>query len=133
MLDYSDVSHAALSQCASNHIQRSTALQIRTAASGLQDNSNPPNTYDIATAVSAITTLRDDLAGTAAENALTRNVVAVSGVTNTGTGPDLFASDSNAVAFTRTPTQVTAICFSQSPSVYALHISCLHTENFKSD
>ena len=79
-------------------------MQQINANSGLTDNTRADIT--IGTAVSGITKLRDNLAGTAAENALTRNTVAVGSTTST-TGPDLFAADSDAIAFTRTPSQVT--------------------------
>ena len=78
-------------------------LQQIAVASGLNDNTGTAIT--VGAAVAAISKLRDNLAGTAAENALTRNTVAQGGATST-TGPDLFAADSNAVAFTRTPSQV---------------------------
>ena len=78
-------------------------MQLTPDASGLFDDSN--NAISIGTVVSGITKLRDNLAGTAAENALTRNTVSVNGVAPTP-GPDLFAADSNAVAFARTPSQV---------------------------
>nr|QOL01256.1 putative extracellular protein TR9_061 [Trebouxia lynnae] len=88
------------------------------AGSGLTDNSGADIT--IGTAVSGITKLRDNLAGTAAENALTRNTVAV-GSTPSTTGPDLFAADSDAIAFTRTPSQVLDIV-QFSPSTQALAV-----------
>ena len=64
---------------------------------------------DFGTAVIGINKLRDTLGGTTAssvESPLTRTTQAVGGVTATSGAPELFASDSNGVAFSRTPTQV---------------------------
>ncbi len=65
-------------------------------------------TYE--TAVSGITTLRDNLGGTSSssvENVLTRSTTIQGTMTTAVTGePDFFAADSNAVAYSRTPTQV---------------------------
>ena len=81
-------------------------VQQRAADTGLRTTGTNAGPILVADAVSGITKLRDNLAGTAAENALTRNTVAQGGTTST-TGPDLFAADSDAIAFTRTPSQVT--------------------------
>lgn len=62
------------------------------------------------TAVDAIATLRNALGGTASssvENDLLRTPTALVSGLNTTSQPDLFAVDANAVAFTRTPKEVT--------------------------
>ncbi len=76
---------------------------------GLLVGASPGTAVDFATAVKAITTLRDNLGGTSAssvENLLTRTATAQGTETAVTDQPDLFAADSNAVAFSRTPTQV---------------------------
>lgn len=98
-------------------------MQEGTANSGLQTNANAD--ISIADAVSGITKLRDNLAGTSAENALTRNTVAQGGATST-TGPDLFAADSDAIAFTRTPSQVTL----SFPNLLHLHCDATHRADY---
>lgn len=63
-------------------------------------------------AVDAVSGLRDSVAGTSAENGLTRTITAPTADVNTAesTGPDLFAANTTtAVAFTRTPTQVGSV------------------------
>lgn len=81
-------------------------------ATGLTTSANGAITYE--TAVDAIATLRNNLGGTTSssvENNLLQTPTAyVSSVNATGQ-PDLFAVDSNAVAFTRTPKQVLNIVY----------------------
>lgn len=81
-------------------------LQLANNDTGLEDASGEPITYG--QAVSAIIALRDTLGGTTAstkESHLTESTVSSYGPAYS-TGPVLFAVDSNAVAYTRTPKQV---------------------------
>ena len=83
-------------------------MQIRTDATGLLKTDASPVSYG--DAVSAINTLRDAAGGTtgsSVEKSLTRTPTPVTGVTTVNPGPTLFAADSNSVAFTRVPKQVT--------------------------
>ena len=85
-------------------------LQLAGTDTGLLVGASPGTALDYSTAVKAITTLRDNLGGTSSssvENILTRSSTVQGTMTTAMTDqPDLFAADSNAVAFSRTPTQV---------------------------
>lgn len=88
------------------------ATAANPATTGLTIGSSQSN-LDFPTAVAGINKLRDTLGGTTAssvEQPLTRTITTVNGVGG-GSGPELFAADSNAVAFTRTPTQVLNIVY----------------------
>jgi len=94
-------------------------LQIRQTASetitGLtyDTSSTTGNAITYTVAADAITALRDALGGTSSktvENPLTRTETQQGNVGAGVTGPDLFAADSNGVAYTRTPSQVKQIC-----------------------
>lgn len=82
-------------------------LQLRTDATGLTLADGSAITY--ATAVAAITKLRDTLGLTSSssvESPLTRTATAYANAPSGSDQPILFAVDSNAVAYTRTPKQV---------------------------
>ena len=69
---------------------------------------------DFPQAVTGINALRDSLGGTSGtgasvEQPLTRTPTTVGTYTPTDDGPELFAADKNAVAFSRTPTQVSRL------------------------
>lgn len=81
-------------------------MQIATNATGLTTSNGGAITYE--TAVAAIAKLRDVLGGTASasvENALTRTPTSYTSSVNS-TGPVLFAVNSAAVAYVRSPYQV---------------------------
>ena len=97
-------------------LQYSTDTTILTGTSG--------TAIDVATAVKGITTLRDNLGGTSSssvENILTRTSAAHGTLTAATDQPDLFAADSNGVAYSRTPTQVL-----HSLVYYSLHWILYH-------
>jgi len=89
-------------------------LQLASTSTGLTLSDGSSITY--ATAVTAIADLRNTLGGTTSssvENFLLRTPTSYTSSVNTTNQPDLFAVDSNAVAFTRTPHEVSmveAIC-----------------------
>ena len=92
------------------HELRFLQLQTATAATGLTYGTSPGTAIDFSTAVKGITTLRDNLGGTSSssvENILTRSSTVQGTMTTAMTDqPDLFAANSNAVAYSRTPIQV---------------------------
>lgn len=93
-------------------IIRYQLYQIASSDTGLYLNSGDAINFE--TAVTAINALRDALGGTSSssvESPLTRTPTAVTGVTITSPGPDLFAADANSVAFTRIPKQVLDIVY----------------------
>ena len=85
-------------------------LQLASTPTGLTTSDGANITF--ATAVDAIATLRDTLGGTTSssvENNLLRTPTSYTSSVNTTGQPDLFAVDSNAVAFTRTPHEVSMV------------------------
>ena len=104
------------------------------------DDQNPTSLTDV-TAVTGINALRDTLGGTSGtgasvEQPLTRTPTDVGTYTAT-TGRELFAADKNAVAFSRTPTQVRHLDIPRtlhsckSHSDHRAATSCLHFDCFK--
>ncbi len=82
-------------------------VQLASTATGLETSAGAAITFE--TAVNAIATLRNTLGGTTSssvENDLYRTTTAYTSSVNTTSQPDLFAVDTNAVAFTRTPKEV---------------------------
>ena len=85
-------------------------LQLRDTDTGLTLSDGSAVTY--ATAVAAIIKLRDTLGLTTSssvESPLTRTATAYPNAPTDSTEPFLFAADSNAVAYTRTPKQVLSL------------------------
>lgn len=86
-----------------------SSLQLANVDTGLTTSTT---SITFSQAADAIATLRDSVDGfnstTTEESDLTRTPTSVSGVTSASSGPLLFAANSNAVAYTRTPSQVSA-------------------------
>ena len=107
-------------------------LQLRNTDTGLTLSDGSAVTY--ATAVAAIIKLRDTLGLTTSssvESPLTRTATAYPNAPTDSTEPFLFAVDSNAVAYTRTPKQVsitssTACCIPATSAEYiCIHVATL--------
>lgn len=97
-------------QAAFSDVKVACFLQLASTPTGLMTSDGTNITY--ATAVTAIADLRNALGGTTSssvENFLLRTPTSYTSSVNTTNQPDLFAVDSNAVAFTRTPHEVSMV------------------------
>ncbi|DBB10824.1 hypothetical protein WJX82_009575 [Trebouxia sp. C0006] len=93
-------------------VVRYQLYELASISTGLTLSDGSSITY--ATAVTAIADLRNTLGGTTSssvENFLLRTPTSYTSSVNTTNQPDLFAVDSNAVAFTRTPHEVLNIVY----------------------